>query len=216
MSAKKMMIASGVVLLIAVSVTAASIYMNDKVNNNLAAALKSVGSGATGKLVSAGGSHINVFTGEGSIQNLTVPNSAGEAAGNIFELEDVSFKVSPVSLFFGTVTVENLTVGKFTMDMKINGTKTSLASIVAAAGAYAAKGGGNFSDVRLIVEKFQIGKGTIKTTLTIPGRTIKKNFVFPPLKMAAIGANEGGIAPAVFAKQIITEVGSRAIKIAIQ
>lgn len=216
MSAKKWIIATGVVVVVVAAFAAFSLYYNEKINDSLAAALVSVGAGATGKSVSISGSRLNLFTGEGEVENITVPYSSKDGAEKMVELGGLYFEISPLSLFSGPVRIKTLTAKKVLLDVSVRSNGTNLATLVAAASAYAAKNNTDFSKVRLIFEHIELSQGVMKASFSVPGRTFQKKIKFPEIKMAAIGANENGISPASFAKKVIQIIANSAAKVAMQ
>ncbi len=215
MAAKKLLVTAGVAVLIAAGVVAASLYFDKKINENLATALVSVGSGSTGAKVSIGKSSISPLTGEGEIESFTIPNPSG-GGNSIVEFGDVRFTVSPFSLLYGPVKIEDLTVGKFNLDIRVQNGRTNMAVIIGAAAAYAGKGSTEFSKTRLIVEHLEITTGKMNVSISVPGRTFRKSAELPITKMGALGNNEKGLSPAALAKLLIQQIGSRAITMALK
>lgn len=184
------------------------------VNSTGQTALTAVGSAATGEKVALDEFTVNIFTGQGAITGLTVPNSDIGSSLTSFVVDNAKVEIVPWSILWGPLHIKSIAITNPSIDLETTATSSNLAVILAAAGAYALTADKSDGDDK----KLRVDNLTI-TGAKLSGKiyplSTKMSLTMPDIKMDNMGADGEGMTQADFVQVVLTQVVNQAMTSAI-
>lgn len=200
----------GIGVLVLVAVIAGILYVIlTSLDSIVAAAIEKYGSQATQTPVRVSAVSIDLTSGEGSINELTVGNPSGFSAPNIFTLGGISTRIELKSVTEDPVVIDEIMVksphvvyeinqsGKSNLDaLKENLAKSSRAPEPS---ADSGKGEGP----GLVIRKLVIESGEIDADVAaLPGKDLSAKV--PRIELTNVGEKEGGATASEVAEQVLS------------
>ena len=201
--------------------------------NNLEVIVRKIvnkyGSEITGTKVDLQGFELNLTTGEGKIQKITVGNPAQYKKPNLFSLEEIYVKVNMKSLASNAIVINEIRVDKpvvtyemlsltqnniseVLQNVKNNTTKTETAA------KEEVKSGKAEESKKVIINKISINGVTLEADITVPAvpgkepQTLEKNVVLPNLIIRDIGKGNGGDSVVAAISKVLEKILNEASK----
>jgi len=209
MDLKKWFLVSIVIMGLFAGAYASLWYLNNKVDTDLKSAITTIGKGVTGRNVLIGKSELSLFTGKGSISEVKIPKAGKEGKENTIALNDIVFEIDPISLWFGPIRIKSLNIRNTAFDISVSSQLMEMADLVRIATYYTTSGENEYSDTRIILDRFEMAGGPLQISFAYKGRGFSRTVSIPAVKLGAIGASEGGVIPAEIARSVLKQIGSR-------
>lgn len=172
-------------------------------------AITTVGSAATGEAVTLEEFSVNIFTGRGKINGLSVPNSGIGSSPTSFVVEKAEVKIVPWSVLWGPLHIRSIDITNPAIDLETSATSSNLAIILAAAAAYAVtEDKSDGKDKKLRVDNLTITGA--KLSGKIYPLSTKVSMTLPDIKMNNMGTNGDGMSQADFVQAVLTQVVNQA------
>lgn len=214
MKLTSLIVQGGLVVVIIAAAVVGVREVQKHVNSTGQNALTVVGSAATGEKVTLDEFTVNIFTGEGAITGLTVPNSGIGSSPTSFVVENAQVKIAPWSILWGPLHIKSIDITNPAIDLETSATSSNLAIILAAAAAYALTADtSDGDDKKLRVDNLTISGA--KLSGKIYPLSTKISLTMPDIKMNNMGADGEGITQADFAQAILTQVVNQAMTSAV-
>ncbi|MDD4556869.1 MAG: AsmA family protein [Alphaproteobacteria bacterium] len=189
------------------------------------------GSEITGTKVDLQGFKLNLTTGEGKIQKVTVANPSQYKKPYLFSLEEIYVKVNMKSLTKDTIIINEIRVdkpavtyemlsltqnniGEVLQNVKNNTAKTDKEVKETAEKTNKSEDGGK----KIVVDKIAINGVTLEAEVTVPtlpnkeAQTIDKSIVLPNIIIRDIGKGNNGDSVVVAISKVMEKILSEASK----
>lgn len=197
-------------IILAVLVLAVFIILWTQLDQLVASAIRKYGSQTTQTAVSVSSVHIDLTSGKGSIDRLTVGNPRGFSSPYAIRLEGISTKIRTRSVTTDTIVIDEIRIKAPSLyyEMKSSGDsnldllkRNIKASGGRQKGSTARKSGGK--EKRVMIRRLVIEKGRIE--LRHPAFEKAQVGTVRRIELTNIGSN-GGATPAEIAEQILTPI----------
>jgi uncharacterized protein involved in outer membrane biogenesis len=213
---KKSFIIGALVVLLAAGLLVSVLTNLDTI---VKAAIERYGSQATKTQVRVSSVTIELASGRGILDGLSVANPPGFTSPNIFLLKQVSLKISVKSLSGSPLVIDQVRVSGPQVFFDINRSgntniealKKNLKSAEGVSAGRTANGKGK--EVRLVIKKFIFENGTVHVQVPHPDEKSIVNL--PRLELTGIGGNDG-VTAAQAAKVIATALAEEAAQAALR
>jgi hypothetical protein len=209
MKLKSFLIQGGALFVVVAAVVVGVIEAEKRVNSAGQTAIVTIGSAATGEKVTLGSFEVNIFTGNGSITSLTVPNSGIGSSKTSFVVDEAKIKITPWSVLWGPFHIKSIEITNPQIDLETSATSSNLAVILLAAGAYAVTVDGS-ADKGKKLRADSLTINGAKLTGKIYPLSTKFSTTLPPIKMQNLGSQGDGMTQADFVKAVLTQVVNQA------
>lgn len=198
----------GVAALVIV-IIAAGIYLWSSLDSIVEAAIEKHGSAVTQTRVEVAGVKLELTSGKGSIQGITVDSPAGYTRPQVFTLDNIAVAIDTKTVTNDVVVIDEILIQAPQIFYEINDKgvanvdvlKNNVSKSTAGSSKEAAKSEGEGKDVKLIIRRLVIDKTEADARVAALGnKDISVNL--PKIVMTNIGKKKGGASPAEIAEQV--------------
>jgi len=214
----KKAIAIGIALVF-VLIAGAAYYLYASLDSIVKGAIERYGTELTGTAVQVDAVDLSLRKGEGTIRGLRIANPPGYSRHNVFELNEISLSIDPMTVRQMPLEIRNITIGdprvRYELDAKgeanVNVIRANLARFrgqSATPGTSAA--GSKEPELRLRVKSLSLDGGGIAADTTALGGT-ELDLPLPPLELRNLGAGGNGATPSQIGAEVLTALSQRTI-----
>jgi hypothetical protein len=203
------------VLVLLVAFIGVVFYVLSSLDSIVATAIEKVGSQVTGTSVQVSSVNIDLKSGEGAINQLSIANPDGFSSANIFTLGGIGTKIDLSSIGKDPIIIDAINVQSPQVVYEINKSGKSNVAVLQdnIAQSSSSKTGKSESDAGsgpgLVIRRLVIDNGQIDARVAaLPNKDLSTKL--PRIELTDVGADKGGASPAQVA-EIITAALLKAV-----
>ncbi len=206
---KKWFLGLAVILGLAASGCVFLIYLNNLFNARISASLATVVEKASDREVTVGESEFNLLAGRGTIAEFKIHKPGNNRDNDTITFLNIEYVLDPLSLWFEPTRIKSVEIGSAVFNISIEKQFNEMSALRKTIAIYAAKKDTVFASKPIILDRFEMPDNTVMIDHILGSRGYVRNFRLSPFRFAALGASDGGVAPAEIVRQVVRQIGSR-------